>query len=765
LCGDGIDQDCDGLPDGCCLSDGTYSLKSTSPIGPNPWYMIAGDFNLDAIPDLATVNRGDSTVSVLLGNGAGGAGDGTFQPANTLPTGSNPYGIVVADLDADHRPDLVTANNSGNSLTIHWGQGGGAFGQRQDISFAPVVANPVQVVVGDFNADRIPDLATCNWGDDSVGVLLGQGSDGVGNRTFLGPDFYPVGATGVNPRSLTSGDFNADGILDLAVANWNNGRISVLRGGGTGGRGDGTFGSVVRYEAGNSEVNIASADFNEDGILDLAVVAMNDNAVNILLGDGSDGRGNGTFLARSAYSTGSTPVSVSPSDLGGDGILDLVVAEWGTGRLSVLPGSGSNGHGDGSFGARSSFVVGANPSAAVAVDSTGDGIFDLASCNNGPDTISLLEANGSAGIGDGSFVLAGIVSTGDSPSGLAVRDLNADQILDLVVVHDDESIAVYAGDGINGRPNAQFFSVWSGSAGSTPRWVDVDDFDGDRIPDLLVANSGDGTVGLFTGEGDAAQGTAIFGSMIPYPSGASPVAAGLADLNADAIGDLVSLDSEGGIGVRLGEGIDGAPTGSFGGFDVYAAGNAPAAFARGDVDNDGILDLVVANRTDGSVSVMIGAGSNGIGTGGFSLAGTVPVGLEPVFVQLVDLDKDGWLDLVSTNQGDSTLSIRFGQGDGSFLVGADPVVGTLPVMTASADLDGDTWPDLVSANRGDGTLSILLGHGDGSFQPPVSVAVGGAPSAIASGHFDWDGRRDLAVLDADGDRILVMKGTGFCTPH
>ncbi len=762
-CGDGIDQDCDGIADGCCLADGTYTAVLPNAIGPDPWYVITAELNADGIPDLATVNHGDNTISVLLGNGSGGHGDATFS-ITTFATGINPYGLAAADLDGDHLVDIVSANNSGNSLSIQWGQGGGAFGQRQDISFFPVGANPVQVVVGDFNADAIPDLATANWGDDSVAVLLGQGTDGVGNRSYTGPVFHEVGATGVSPRALVAGDFDADGILDLAVAMWNSGKLSVLFGGGAGGRGDGSFGPPARYDAGNSQVNISTDDFNADGVLDLAVVAMSDNAVNILLGAGADGRGDGTFLARTAYATGSTPVSVFPVDLDADGILDLLVAEYGTNKVSLLPGNGTNGRGDGTFAARMSYSVGSQPTAAVALDSSGDGILDLAACNNGPNNVSLLVAGGSGGLGDGTFVVSSVIDCAGFPGSQALYDMNADNILDLALVRSGSAgISIFAGDGSSGRGTAGFTPGWSGTTGNSPAWIAAADSDGDRIRDLLVANRGSGSAGIFVANGTNARGDGTFASQVTYPAGASPGMIALADLDADRIGDLVTVDETTGLGVRLGGGADGVPDGTFGAQSSYAGVGTPVSFALGDVDGDAIIDAVLGSGSGSAVAVLVGIGSNGAGTGAFAAAIGIAVGQEPVMPLLVDLDRDGNLDLVVANRGSNSVSVRPGAGDGSFGAGADYAVGTQPVALASGDFNSDGNLDIVSANSGGGSLSLLLGSGDVTVMPAVQIVVGGSPSAVAACQLDWDGRTDLVVSDSSGGRIIVLRGKGVCT--
>jgi hypothetical protein len=178
------------------------------------------------------------------------------------------------------------------------------------------------VAVGDFNGDGVPDLAVTNSGPRTVSVLLGNG-DGTFRTAFN----CPVGAA---PTCVAVGDFDRDGILDLVVNNnVASGTVSVLMG-----NGDGTFRAAGSYAAGISASAVAVADLNGDGILDLAVANGGSNNVSVLLGNGD-----GTFGAAVNYPAGGGdqpfPRSMAVGDFNGDGTPDLVVA---SDTVSVLLG-------------------------------------------------------------------------------------------------------------------------------------------------------------------------------------------------------------------------------------------------------------------------------------------------------------------------------------------------------------------------------------------------------------------------------------------
>ena len=297
-------------------------------------------------------------------------------------------------------PASDIATNTTASVTVtNPGPGGGT----SNVVFFPVTANvghsigfglalspavgpePYSLAVGDFNGDGKLDLAVANYGGygfpSTVSILLG---DGRGNFTLASSP-----AAGDSPLSVAVGDFNGDGNLDLAVANEVGGCVTILLGDGTG-----NFTLTSSPAAGDEPVSVAVGDFNGDGKLDLAVANwgyFSASTVDILLGDGA-----GKFTLASSTLTGSDSDAVAVGDFNGDGKLDLAVANRSGNNVSILLGDGA-----GNFTLTSSPATGSEPYSVAVGDFNGDGKLDLAVANSGSNTVSIL-----LGDGTGNFTLA-----------------------------------------------------------------------------------------------------------------------------------------------------------------------------------------------------------------------------------------------------------------------------------------------------------------------------------------------------------------------
>jgi hypothetical protein len=337
-----------------------------------------------------------------------------FGAPSVVYTGSvTVASVAVADLNGDGIADLVVANGGGGStLSVLLGNGSGTFqtAVNYDTGFG---ARPNSVAFGDFNGDGKLDIVAADAAINDVSVLLGNG-DG----TFQ--PFVQYG-TGSEPISVAVGDLNRDGKLDLVVANYGDqyGAMSVLLG-----NGDGTFQPARNYDSGSFPVSVAVGDFNGDGILDLAVAhGVAAGFVSIQLG-----AGDGTFPTSSIYYTDAAPVSVAVGDFNGDGKLDLATANFSSNDLSVLLGNG-----DGTFQSSVNYLTSSlpsNPTAVAVGDLNGDGKLDLVVANSSNGSSNNGTLSFFVGRGNGVFLPHMDYTDVVSPNGVALADFNGDGRLD-----------------------------------------------------------------------------------------------------------------------------------------------------------------------------------------------------------------------------------------------------------------------------------------------------------------------------------------------
>jgi len=369
--------------------------------------------------------------------------------------------------------------------------------QGQNLTYTPTPSNPVgrapqAITTGDFNGDGLWDLATVNGTSDDVSVLLGNG-----NGTFRSAVSFGVGKI---PLALVAEDMDGDGLVDLVLALSGSDQVVVLKGKGTG-----LFQKLASQDAGKGTTFLAVRDVNGDGWSD--VVAVNSGRFGyyppfnlaVLLNDGKGGLQTPVTYENEGRE-GMFPTGVLVEDMTGDGKPDFTVTwsqpSWSSpnGLVSILKNTG-----DGTFSPYTELKPGSTLSAIQGADVNHDGLVDLAVTSLFSDTVRiLLQREG------GIFTELDPMKVGFAPVGIIFRDFDGDHELDLVVVNrDSNSLSMLLGNGKGLFSSAGHFGV-----GATPSGVAVEDFDRDQFPDLATSSTNsDGVSVLLSG-----------GGAIPLPS-------------------------------------------------------------------------------------------------------------------------------------------------------------------------------------------------------------------------------------------------------
>ena len=683
--------------------------RADLPTGNTPYAMVSADFNGDGNVDVAIVNLSDNTLSIYFGQA-----DGSLTKSADYWVGSSPDAIAVADFNGDGKPDLAVTNQN---CTNTCGLGTvSVLLNRGDGTFLPAIAygtntDPVSIVAGDFNGDGRIDLAVANAinpvspGPGTVTVFFNDW-DG----TFSRSGEYSAGS-GIGQLTAVklAGTINPSLVITNFTALNGVNAVCILRN-----RGDGTFGLPVSYLTGKDPRSVVSADFNRDGIDDLAVVNSNDSTVSILLG-----KIDGTFGPRVDYAVASGPQRAIPRDLNADKVIDLIVSASmnvrGGGAISVLLGNG-----DGTFQTAASYATGNNPLAVATGDFNHDGKLDVIFTNGDVNRASVLLGNG-----NGTFPSYTNYLDGGDAIAIAVATPNGDALCDLAVVSQSSNTVTIIYGGLVEPLPANVSTKLACLPMPSPQPISWEN----SRADLVVTNAGDNSISVLINRGGS------FGPISTYAVGSHPGGVVIADFNRDGKPDLaVANTNDDTVSILLNRG-----DGIFSDAVAYVTGLGPASIVAADFNGDGIPDLAVADsltpensKGPGMVSILLNHGD-----GTFGARSDYPTGQHPTAVVAGDFNGDRKTDLAVAANTDifGNVSILTGQGDGTFLPGASYNEGFGVSSMVAADFNGDGKPDLAVVSAINNTVFILKDACNGSFQVQGTFGVDNGPLAIAAGVF------------------------------
>jgi hypothetical protein len=762
-----------GKGDGTFQAAVPYVVNTQAGSGFQAAFVLVADFNGDGKADLATVNAGSSTLSILIG-----VGDGTFQPPVPYSIPSQALQLAVGDFNNDAKADLATNNG-----TILLGKGDGTF---QAPTTAVTGSTPSSVAVGDFNGDGNADLA---FSDGAAIVLLGKG-----NGTFQPPVTYAVGTGAI---SVVVGDFNSDGRTDLAVAS--GGTVSFLLG---------TTVTVTPTE-GNPQSTAISTAFStplqvmvKDGPNPVSGVVVTFMAPSGAVSDAAPaGSATATLSSNTATTDANGLASVTATANSISGNYTVTATALGvTGAFSLTNLTGSALTITASPTLPQSALVGAafaKPLQVTLTDASGLPASGVTVSYTVPTSGASAVLSSSTAVTNASGV-ASVTATANSTSGSYVVMATAGALSASFSLVNQQALTVTLGTSPN--PSNVGSKVTLTAAMSNPAAAGrVTFFDGVSILGVQSATAGTAvfsTIALSAGThkltayyrddangivgtsnpvsqvvNAAAGGAFITQSPISAIPSSSTVAVGDFDKNGFVdVAFPAFVNTTASVTVILSKGDGTFLPAVF--YPLAAAG--ATAIASGDFNGDGNIDLAVTTFTAGvgaqgvaNVSILLGNGDGTFKTPVNYAAGTNSVSA----VAVGDFNSDGKADLVLAYSASHGVSILYGNGDGTF--GSALAYSTLGGPMAVADFNGDSKPDLALGNTSGLNVSspdIILGNGDGTSQSPMAFSLGvtASISSLIARDFNGDGKIDLAVggllSGAPTTWILLGNGDGTFLP-
>ncbi len=328
------------------------------------------------------------------------------------------------------------------------------------------------------------------------------------------------------------------------------------------------------------------------------------------------------------YSMGLGTIDVAVGDFDADPALDVVAANRDDNTVSIRLGDGTGG-----LGTETSFPAGMGPIAIGVGDFNADGELDAVTANLTSIDVTVLSGTGTGDFGPSQPTGLGALLV---PTDLEVADLDNDMDPDVVVAENSLSALHVLRTDVGAFMPAVTYPVGMGPVG-----VDLADFSGDGVLDLVAVNATAGSVSLLLG-----NGFGQFGDAASETAGAGPVDVSTGDFNGDGMTDAIVANPGGNVTVRLGNGL-----GDWGGQLPFPVAGGPSAIFATDLDLDGDTDVVVAGA-DSMVHILLG---NGAGT--LEAGPDIAVGLSPNAVIAADLNEDGLPDLITANTGAGSVSV------------------------------------------------------------------------------------------------------------
>ena len=717
------------LANGSFEDDYAYILKWNS----QPKSVVIADFDNDDNLDIAIGNYGTNDVAILLGLDNGSFLDPTYY--NLTENDYSPLYIATADLNNDGFTDLVVANENSPTITILFNDQQGAFLRPESIDLVDYYA--VWIAIGDVNNDGQPDIILTSTSNNVVLIF-----QGIGDGTFSEGYTYIINES-ASLYGVVLGNFNKDDILDIAVIDGLESSVTVAL---NMNNKNSVEQNIINLQYGYSPYSMAAGDFNNDNLTDIVVVDIENSLLIVLLM-----KYGASFANERTYDQGSGrhSYSITMGDFDNDNQSDIAVANAGRHNVEILME-----YRDGTFRNNITLLTGKNssPRAIVTGDFDRNGRLDFVVVNYRKHNLMVV-LNPCNETSNESFVY----STGvrSFPNAISTGDFNKDGWTDIVVTNSyTDTIAIFLG--FSYPTFAVSYSI-KFSLSSYVKYVTFAHFNNDSLWDLVVVLENTNTIQVLTGQSNESfeeQSSCLVCSandVISLVTG---------DFNNDNHTDLaVACSSSATLQILLGDGI--------GGFPVKISESTgdmwPLFITSGDFNRDGRLDIVTANYWNDNISIFLGYGN---GSFAKQVLYKMPRQSGPVWIASGDLNNDNILDLVVANKDGDNVRILFGSGDGTFNKFSEHWTGnkSTPCSIALGDFDKDNYTDIAVLNAGTRRVAIFFGRGNDTFWSAMMYLTkqNAILTSIVAEDLNNDSILDLAVVSFSGGsgNIDIFYGLG-----
>ena len=756
------------------FSTGNYSFGSA-----------VGDLDGDGKTDIVALDLNNTLAIYLNSSTSGAITSGSFSNVQTLTTGTGAEEVVVGDFNGDGKPDIAVANSTANNVSVFLNQSSGTgninFAAKADFT---TDTKPVRLATGDIDGDGLLDIVTANNTANTISLLRNTSSGGsISFATHV--DF----AAQTGPQGVAIADMDNDNKLDIVAINYTSNSISVFRNTATvGAFTASSLASAQHFGVGGHPQSIAIADIDGDGKMDVATTYHAGSGIHFLP-NASTGIGNISFGTAFGRAVGSSTYWIALGDLNGDGKPDIVTTD--TFNIFVILNKTTPGNfTDADLGATTTFYVPGSPRVVLS-DLDGDGKADIIGTNgavsvfrnalafppvissftpsSGPagTTVTITGTNFNTTAVNNVVFFGGIKAsvTAANSTSLTVTVPSGVRYGEITVVNTSVGLTATSSKVftpvLSNIKNTFAISDFSGSTQTTlssPWSAAMGDIDGDGKADIVMGYNGSNKISVLRNTGTS--GSISFDTKVDFTVGNSPNGIAIADIDGDGKLDISTANQSGGsVSVMLNTSTSG--TISFAAASNFSLSfSGPIAIAVRDLDGDGRPDIATANLSGNNMSVLRNTGR--VGSISFASAQNTATGTGATDITMGDIDGDGKADIAVANQTVGTVSVFLNTStpgsitfaakqDQTGLSGADGVI--------IGDVDGDGKADLVSANYNDNNISVFRNTGSSgtiSFATKFDLATGNGTAYPAFGDFDGDGKADIAVAEYTANTVSLF---------